>query len=292
MSEKNGTEIIKTITAKQEQKSSIAIEERTEDEIALENKENDTRIKNIYRGIWADELKTGDKLPIGGSIFRKELELYLELDFDAFEKELELANETRLKEAFMEIWEEKVVEYLQKLKCDLDPYLFYALLEVQRKVEVILGVEEYSGEKSFERSKLFSNENIPKLSDLVGKTACAERAAMGQYVLRKIGIEASYMSGIILNDIEDPDEFPSNHSFLILSEKGNKCLVFDIARSHKDSIPRIYSMETKLDYELFKDASNLLVCGEDVLSHSKLWFGVGEITAGKKQGFSGYFLQV
>ena len=54
-----------------------------------QEQEREEEFKFIYRGIWADRLSPGQKLPVGGSLFDKNLSTKLELDFDYFEDDLE-----------------------------------------------------------------------------------------------------------------------------------------------------------------------------------------------------------
>ena len=247
-----------------------------------EQKSEKQELKTLYKGIWADHLENGQLLSVGGSIFRPDLNLKLELDFESFSDQLMSAVPERLEEVFQETGEGAIVEYLEKLKSDIDPRLFYACLQVQRKVNDLLEIESQQPQSGRERSNLYDEENPPKLSQLVGKTQCAERAALGQFILQKLNVDSSYMSGIVMDDPDDNEEYPENHSFLAVRKNG-KCYVFDIARSHKGEIPRMFEMQSEFQCELFENTKDILACGEDIFSHHKSWFGVGDATAGKHQ---------
>lgn len=256
-------------------------EEKTKEDVEMESdQEKKSEIHELYRGVWADKLDAGQMLPVGGSIFSKEMTTFLELDFDAFEKDLSTLNPQRLQEVLELTGKDSIVEYLDKLKSDIDPLLFFACLQAQKKMAGILKTTDAEPGNSFERMKKYGGETAPKLSELIGKTECAERAAMGQYVLQKIGIQSSYMSGIVMNNPEDNEECPESHSFLVVKDGNQKQYVFDIARPHNNEIPRIYSLKQEINEETFKNQEDLLIEGDDIFTHAKLWLGVGDPAAG------------
>ena len=146
---------------------------------------------------------------------------------------------------------------------------------------------------SMDRLMAYQGDKGPKLSQLKGKTECAERAALGQYLLQKSGLKSAYMSGITMEDAKDLDEFPTDHSYIVVEEADNpkETMIFDIARPHSgvnnEKIARVLRTETPLNYELLKDKEELLVAADDVLQSQRLWFGVGWPTAGKHETLEG-----
>lgn len=244
--------------------------------------EKEASVHELYRGIWADKLENGQQIPVGGTIFRPDMHLKLILDFDAFDDDMKNVNPARLEEIYQSTGEENIMEYLDKLNSEIDPRLFYTCLQVQMKIGELLKTEEKGNR--FERLKKYDEDNPPKLSELIGNTMCAERAALGQYVMQKLQVRSSYMSGINMLNPDDPDEFPGEHSFLVVEKDGKK-YIFDIARPHRGDIPRIFDITADMSAFLFKDKNDLLVKGEDVLDKGIVWFGVGSSTAGKHSKF-------
>lgn len=241
--------------------------------------EDSSEIKKLYLGSWADKLHTGELLPVGGkSIFKAETNIYLELDFDFFESELKTFDEEHLRQLFEKTGRDNIIKELNKINCDLDPYLFFACLQVQKKADKLLLAEPKESE---DRPRMYRNEKPPKLSDMIGITECAERAAFAQYLLQELNINSSYMGGIIMRNPKDDEEFPSKHSFVVINQDG-KSSVFDITKPHK-SIPRIYNMGSVMNYELFKETTDLLIEGDDSITHSKLYFGIGNVFASRKR---------
>jgi len=250
-----------------------------------ETREPIEAVKNIYRGVWADKLYNGQELPVGGSIFSKELTTKLELDFDNFNEKLNDFTEENIRESY-EQNKDSFIEWLNKIGSDVDPYTYFSCKQVQEKMQELLEVETDASINSSERQKIYSREKIPKLSELKGKTECAERAALGQYLLQKVGTESAYVSGIAMRDANDMDELPEDHSFVVLKHptKEEGSLIFDIARPLSQyNIPRVLETDEAFNYELLKDKNELLVEATEVLQGNKLWFGVGEKEEGQHE---------
>jgi hypothetical protein len=130
---------------------------------------------------------------------------------------------------------------------------------------------------------MYQNQEPPKLSNLKGKTACAERAALGQYLLQRSGIESFYVSGVTMQDVKDDDESPEDHSFIVFNHpsKSNSTLIFDIARPRsQNDLPRVLETDVPFDYDLLKDEEELFIGATEVLQGGRLWFGVGDPTTG------------
>jgi len=238
--------------------------------------------KPLYRGVWADRLKNGQELPIGGTLFGTDLSRKLELDFDSFETGQ--FTEERMREAY-EKSKDAVADWLKRCGSDIDPYTYFVCFNVQKKVESLLEVNPEI-EDPVGRNEAYSEEKPPKISELKGKTACGERAALGQYLLQSCGLKSYYVGGVEMQDAKDPDEFATPHSYIVIEQDGNpeETLIFDIARPHigqnKESIARILRTHVPFTYDLLKGKDNLLVAAEDVLQSQRLWFGAGAPVAG------------
>lgn len=240
-------------------------------------------VRGIYRGIWAVRLVDGQELPLGGSLFSNELTTTLELDLAAFDEQLEGFTEENIRKAY-EQSKEGVKDWLEKIGSDMDPYIFFICYGVQQKMHKLLEIDPNTPTNSFERQKMYQGQRPPKLSELKGKTECAERAAFGQYLLQRVGAESAYVSGITMQDVRDTDEFPEDHSFIILKHptKPGSSLIFDIARPRsQNNVPRVLETDVPFNYDLLNGKEDLLVGATEVLQGGRLWFGVGKPVAGQ-----------
>lgn len=259
--------------------------EKPDEIISQQEQEREEEFKFIYRGIWADRLSSGQKLPVGGSLFDKNLSTKLELDFDYFKDDLENFTEENIRKIY-EQNKESIINWLEQIGSDIDPYTYFTLYQVQQKMQKLLEADQNSNSSQSERLKMYQGENAPKLSELKGKTQCAERAAMGQYLLQKAGVKSSYVSGITMEDARDEDDFPDDHSFIVLDNpaKEDSTLIFDIARPRSQhNVPRVLETAVPFNYELLKDKEKLLVAAKEVLQGAELYFGVGETTSGHRE---------
>lgn len=250
-----------------------------------EKQESVEAMREIHRGIWAERLVDGQELPLGGSLFSKELTTKLELDFAAFEEQLGGFTEENIRKMY-EQNKDSVKNWLKKIGSEIDPYTYFLCYQVQQKVHKLLEVDPNAPTNLFERQKMYWSQKPPKLSELKGKTECAERAAMGQYLLQRAGVESAYVSGITMQDVKDTNEFPEDHSFIVLKHptKPESSLIFDIARPHSQhNLPRVLETDVPFNYELLKDKEELLVGATEVLQGGRLWFGVGEPVAGQHE---------
>lgn len=275
-------------------------------------RENLLPITDLYRGEYADVLNNGDLLPVGGSMFISPvLDIKLKLDFDKFEEVISKYSRELFEERFAKV-EPFVKKWLEDSQIDIDPRTYLALSDVLANVEKVLKTKETGhGDVEGPFSKRNTgyrkgDEDLTKLSETVGVSACGERAALGQYMLQKIGISSSYMSGVRMDDAKDDEAFPENHSVIVIHKK-DADYVFDIARPYvtsaekeggeKQTVPRIMKTATRLEPELFKQVDGkkhdgLLVECEEVLTLKKKdgtpfrgrsYFGVGVPVAGSKE---------
>ena len=139
----------------------------------------------------------------------------MELDLATFDEQLGGFTEENIKKVY-EQSKESVKDWLEKIGSDMDPYTYFLCYNVQQKIHKLLEVDPNAPTNSFERQKMYWGQKPPKLSELKGKTECAERAALGQYLLQRVGAESAYVSGITMRDVKDTDEFPEDHSFIVL----------------------------------------------------------------------------
>jgi hypothetical protein len=237
-----------------------------------------TELRPLHRGIWADRLTDGQKLPVGGHVFGQEMTTMLELDFKSFESELGNFNRKKIDALFAK-YQEEVRQQLKDAKANIDPYLFFILCHVQTTMDQLLASEQKENFDQAGREKLYQDQSIPKLSQFKGKAACAERAALGQYLLQKLGIESSYVSGLTMRDPKDEEELPEDHSYLVLPDlkDPDTTYIFDIARPNpQHNLPRLLKTSQPFIYNLIAGKKGYLVKTADNLDDLTLWFGVGE----------------
>lgn len=242
----------------------------------------------VHAGIWVDRVSAGDRIEIGGNIFADTLDVQIEADFDYFEKDLERFTPENVEKGFVEN-ESKLQETLKDLPCNIDLRTFYSAFCVQKKVSELLKAGETD---LFDRNHLYfenkNRETPTKLSETIGKTACAERALLGKYLLQKLGIESAFVAGAVVSD-EDLGENALNeaHSYIIIRDpkiEGGKTLIYDIARPFTErNLPALYEAQVPMDYETFKDKKNALVestaayLDRRYIGFDKQYFGVGSL---------------
>lgn len=242
-----------------------------------ETGESAENIRSIYRGVWAERLKNAQKLPVGGCVFGTELYIKIELDFATFDEQIEDFTEETIRELY-EQSKDSVEDFMKNNGSDMDPYTYFLCYQVQNVVHKLLEVDPNAPTNWSERDKMYGRKKLPKLSEFLGKTACGERAALGQYLLQRAGAESAYVSGITMDNAKDTEEYPGNHSFLVLKHPGkpDATLIFDIARPlSQQHVPHVLETDVPFTYELLKDKGDLLVGAKEVLKGDKLWFGVG-----------------
>jgi hypothetical protein len=236
-------------------------------------------IKTLFRGVWADELFSGQELPVGGTIFSDELTTKLRLDFENFDEELSGYTEENMKEVFESGENRKLYEeYLGSFNAEIDPYLHFVCFQIQRKISKLLEIDPVSKTNPKERNAMFENET-PSLSQMKGKTMCAERAALAQYLLQRVGIESAYVGGVTSS--AESDEKVESHGFVVIKNREGQTLIFDVARPHEgEDLPSIYETDEHFDYELLAGKYELLIGATEVLNNSRQYFGVGEAQIG------------
>lgn len=243
------------------------------------------RVRPLLNGVWADRLENGQDLAVGGSFIDSNLEIKLQLDFDTFEPKLVQLTPESLQTRYEQI-KDRLIEWLESAeqitgrKINMDPYDFYRIQQVQAVVLALLDHNPDNHSTGFDRRQAYNNPDV-KLSELVGKSHCAELAALGQYALQKTGITSSYVGGISMVDPNDDHEYAEAHSFIVLKdEDGKEKYIFDIARPQQQNLPRIMEPKQNFDYDLLEGTDEKLVEAEEILTGSKSYFGVGEQVAG------------
>lgn len=239
------------------------------------------RIKKLHRGVWADEIRDGDLIPVGGSLFSDEMTLKAEIDYSFFDPSLENYTEEKMNQ----IYEERkapFLEWLAKTGSDVDPKIFFMANQAQGKMEQLLGVVRNEDRSdTFARMQKYNSSEHPKLSEFNGISECAEQVLLTKHILDRLGIPATYCSGITMSDPENVDEYPEDHSFLVLPDTKGGTLIYDVARPKSSyNLPRLLSTDVPVTYDLLKDNKDLLVGATEVLQKGKIWYGVGDTFAG------------
>ncbi|HMO78853.1 MAG TPA: hypothetical protein PJ997_01715 [Candidatus Paceibacterota bacterium] len=264
--------------------------------------------KALPFGVWTDYVYNGQELPIGseseGFIPSSELNLRLKLDFENFDDELGGFTEENIKD-FFENNKAAYFEYLKTCNAQIDPYLHFACFQVQKKVEKLLQIDYLKPTNEAERNRMYSKDKIPKLSEMVGKTMCGERAVLAKYILQKMGIDCSYVGAFVIFD--DYGNETEHHSFVVIRYKKTSpnfeikdgsefeaqavlqetenseeieqefsTYIFDITRPHENGAPSIYETEQGFDYELLSSAENkdVIVKAKEVLGGNIEKFGI------------------
>lgn len=252
----------------------------------LNEAEKDVEIKPLYRGVWAEKLASGQELPVGGSLFSKELTTKLELDFESFDSQLENYTPENVRDIY-EKSKEGVINWLKQVGSDFDPYLFFLCYNIQRKTQELMQfdpLDPQNPSKLAEREAIYREKKTPKLSELKGKAACGELAALAQYIMQKSSMESSYVTGITIADVEDIDEWPEPHTFLVLKnpDSPKETLIFDIARPFpQQSMPKMFKTEVPFTYESLKGQEEALIKAKEILRGAELYFGVGDAACGE-----------
>lgn len=246
-------------------------------DIKNEYTDGDNRIENLYRGIWANRLEDGQILPVGGNMFNNKLDRFLRLDFMNFGINTNIFFE-RATEAY-KIAETDLKKWMAETGIDVDPWTYYLCAQIQKHVSDLLEDNPDDHNVIARRNQKYANNTIPNLSDLKGCSKCAEKAALGQFLLQLGGVKSAYISGIVHSDPANRDISPCDHSFIIIRREPDKedTVIFDIAHPHTGTnLPRISKTEFPLNYELLAGQSNLLVKAREILvPHREIYYGVG-----------------
>lgn len=238
----------------------------------------------IYMGNWSDSLYDLQELPVGGkSKFSDKLDFSLRLDFSKFDDRLKDFTQDSIDKLY-ESKKANLTQWLHEVGAEVSPRTFFIAYVVQNKVNELLGITQGSRSNEEERTKMYQNANTPNLSQFKGKSFCAERAALGQYLLQRLGVSSSYVGATKIKNAKDPDAFPEAHSFIVLhgDQMRNSTLIYDIANpiySEGNALPNLFRSKTPFTYDLLKDKRNFFVEAKNLISNQTMWFGVSKVCA-------------
>lgn len=241
-------------------------------------------IRPLYRGAWADKMKDGDRIPVGGNILSDESTVSLVIDTSWLDNKAQSFTRERIDEVYKSTNEKIFTEWIEKHGIKIDPKLFNDLFMVQTKMKEVLEVGKEPVSKA--RGDHYFSRGNPKLSEFIGKSECAEQVAVGKLLLDKLGIPSALMCGVRL-DKKTND--PSDHAFLILDDpQSDGSLIFDIARPKAsiEGFPRILRTNKKLEYSTFEGNNNYMVPAQDVYNGTTFYYGVGHSTLMREIDFA------
>ena len=229
--------------------------------------------KHFGHGICLPEIKNGESVPVGGSIFSSEASTMLLCDIEnisAMFSEIE-TQEKAIEKKDLSAW-------LQKAGIRIDIGLFAALFSFTKFYEESFG---YNREKEFSqrRSEAYKNGDTT-LSEILNLNCaeCAELAVFSQAYLRHRGHDASYFGGDVLWRREQ--EFSEPHSFVVL-QSGAQSLIFDPANpanTNQGLFPGVYLFEQNF-VEAMPSDSKRFIEGISVYSpNKKAYYGVDDGT--------------
>lgn len=229
--------------------------------------------KPLHRGLWADVIKDGDQIPVGGSIFSDNLDIILNVDTDWLNGKIENFTKERVDEAFRGENGEKFKKWIEDSGTKIDAETLHALFQVLMKMRALLQVNDDTD--AMKRTEIYISKAGTKLSEMVGQSMCAEQAIVGKLLLDRIGIKSVLMEGV---HVDAKDQEPGDHAFLILDDsQGEGSLIFDIARpkASLNGYPRILRSNRKIDYSVFEGKNNYVIPATDVYNGQTLYYGVG-----------------
>lgn len=232
-------------------------------------------IRELFHGVWAEELYNSQELPVGRSLAGDELTTKLRLDFENFDDELNGYTEENMRSVFESGENRKLYEeYLEAYGVKIDSYLHFVCFQIQNKVARLLEIDPVERPDFIAWMQKY-NDRTPNLSEMKGLSRCGERAALAQYLLQRLGIESAYVGGVssISGEVADVED----HSFIVLKNRDGQSLIFDIARPHDgNNAPSIYETDEQFDYELLAGKEELLIGGTEILNKNRAFFGVAD----------------
>lgn len=236
-------------------------------------KAEESAIKPLYRGLWAEEIEEGDTIPVGGSIFSDDLDIMLEVDTSWMAEKADKFTKERVDEVYESKNKAIFEPWIETNGIKIDAETFHKLLQVQTVARQLLKVGDESVAK--QRKDMYLSGNKAKLSDFVGNSECAEQAVVGKMLLDKLGIKSTFMEGV---HVDGKDFDPNDHAFLLLEDtQGDGSLIFDISRpkASVSGYPRILRTKDKIEYSTFEGKNNYVVPAVDIYNGTTLYYGVG-----------------
>lgn len=201
----------------------------------------------------------------------------LRLDFSNFSMFADHARLTELYEGMRAGFDSWYAQMPETLRAAVSPLDFFILATAQNGMEARLGIgEDFDDEKLRARNAKY-DVDTPSLSEFRNNIAyCAERAALGQWLLQTAGIPSAYMSGVAFSD-ELCDG--SEHSWIVLFPDTDHSLVFDIARPQLVGgrrLPNLYVSERTISAEAFVGKSNAFLPTRTLWGDAVRHFGVSD----------------
>lgn len=231
----------------------------------------------------ADNLKAGDRLPVGGSIFCDKCDSFLKLDSDEFYDFFQKTTKNAQRFA-----NPQLKKWLENLNTDFDVNLFANLHAFNGVFQKMYPDASAAFDK---RIEFYAQKPYRKLTEALDNKvmACAEIAALAQIYLQKSGVDSRYFSGEMMAGRKD--EFADDHSFVTFEVCGKK-YVFDAARplqSENVYFPNINEIKMSAEQlEQFeqrihppKDADensrySAFMETENILTKQKTYYGVND----------------
>lgn len=217
------------------------------------------------------------ELPVGGSILSDEMTMKLRLDFSNFSMFADHARLTELYEGMRAGFESWYAQMPETLRAAVSPLDFFILATVQNGMEARLEIgADFDDDKLRARNAKY-DAGIPKLSEFRNNIAyCAERAALGQWLLQTAGIPSVYMSGVNFDEeLSDGGE----HSWIVLFPDTDHSLIFDIARPQLVGgrrVPSLYMPERTVSSDVFAGKSNAFLPARTLWGDTVRHFGVSD----------------
>lgn len=162
----------------------------------------------------------------------------------------------------------------ESLREHADAQLYFSLMAIQNGMEQRLGIlADETRDISMMRNAKYQN-GTPKLSDFRdGSAHCAERAALGHWMLTAMGIPNVYMSGVtFFEDISDGVD----HSWIVLFPETERSMIFDIARPESNRLPNLYKSDDIIAEAVFSGQDNAFIETKKLLKPTVRYFGISD----------------
>lgn len=194
-----------------------------------------TEIEKYSGYLFSDEIKTGENLPIGGSLLSRKHKLWMVVDGDSFDSLFESIekNQKDLKEN--KTWK----AWFNSLGTGIDYDLFCHMFIFN----LVMNHRYPDATKNMGERVDFYREGPKRLSDTLAenKFACAEYSVLAQLYFQRQGIPTRFVETELGRG--DPNDLDvEDHSFIVFQHNG-KNFVYDPSNPLKtkagDSLPRI-----------------------------------------------------
>lgn len=126
---------------------------------------------NIYKGYFG-MIQRGDIIPVGGSIFSRYASEFLEIDETVEGSKID---RVKLERAYIS-QKDNLESWMQQAGITLSSELYFRLWNTLSKVQSTLKTDLPTDIQ--ERKRYYTQKSTLRISELIGNTACAERAAL------------------------------------------------------------------------------------------------------------------